>query len=98
MQIKRDLVATIQGPGWSYGMCRVLITTTGEAAVFIPPGEAPAQTFTVTADTLQGGTGTTADGGTVKFRRRGASCSYRLAKCNTPTATLAGRWDSWLVS
>lgn len=98
MNIRRDMVATIQGPGWSYGMCRVLIAEDGQAAVFVPPGDKPVQTFTVVTESPAGGTGTTEDGNAVKFRRRGASCSYRLAKCNTPTSTLSARWNSWLLS
>jgi hypothetical protein len=66
--------------------------------VFVPPGQAPTQTFTVTLLTAGGGEGVTEDGSVVKFRRRGASCSYALAKCNTQTDTLMSRWQKWLAS
>lgn len=98
MEIKRDIVATIQGPGWSYGMSRVLIDKDGLAAVFVTADGPPAQTFTVVEDRPGGGVGKTDDGGVVKYRRRGSSCSYKLAKCQTSTKTLVGRWEAWLVS
>lgn len=103
MNITRDLIATVTGPGWSYGLARVLIDdSTNMAAVFVPPGSAPVQTFSVTQATVQGGTGTVtlADGsiGKVVFRRRGAGCSFALAKCQVSTLILSQRWQSAQVS
>lgn len=94
-EVQRDIIANVTGPGWNYGLARVLIDTEGNAAVFVPPGQVPVQTFTVNAGSNDSmGSGQTADGGQVSYRRKGASCSFSLAKCNAKTHTLAARWDA----
>jgi hypothetical protein len=98
MENHRDLVATVSGPGFGYGLARVLIDTEQNGVVFVPPGQVPVQAFKVKSLNAAGGEGILEDGGIIKFRRRGASCSYSLAQCNTKTATLMLRWEQWLAS
>lgn len=95
MKIVRDLVATISGPGLNYQICRLLIDEDLNAAAFVPDSEAPVLTFK-TAATGVAGTGTLPDGSVLTYKQRGASCSYKLAKCNVKTLTLADRWASSL--
>lgn len=93
-QITRDIIVTANGPGWSYGLARLLVAADGTASLWLPPGDAPVQTFRADMGTLNGvsGRGTTSDGGQVTFRRRGSGCSWALAKCRVATATLQQRW------
>lgn len=88
--IVRDIIATVTGPGFDYKTARVLFDDAGNAAVFIPPGAAPAVVFasSPSANQMQG----KSDDGTVFWKRKSASCSFPLAKCNTKTSTLAERW------
>lgn len=95
--IVRDIIANVIGPGWSFGLARVLIDSDGNAAVFVPPGNEPVQTFKVVVGTDAQGTGTDANGKQVTYRRRSSSCSFALAKCNTKTSVLTKRWDAVTV-
>lgn len=98
MKNQRDMVATVSGPGFNYGLARVLTDTEGNGVVFVPPAQVPVQAFKVQSINAAAGTGVLEDGGLIKFRRRGASCSYALAQCNTKTETLMLRWEQWLAS
>lgn len=92
-KIARDVIVTVQGPGWSYGIARLLIDDEGNAAVFVPPATGPVQVFQTQVTSAARGTGLTGDGGEVKWRRRGAGCSFQLAKCRIDTAGLVSRWN-----
>lgn len=91
--ITRDIIATVTGPGWNYGIARILIDDQGNAAVFVPPAvNGPVQTFAVAQTLPSRGTGLTEDGGQVTWRRRGSGCSFKLAKCHMTTSQLSPHW------
>lgn len=93
--ITRDFVARVNGPGWDYGLARILIDDQRNAAVFVPPAtNGPVQLFVADTFNPASGTGVTADGGRVSYQRRGAACSFALARCNVTTTTLTTRWDA----
>lgn len=95
MKIVRDIVATVTGAA-SYQICRLLIDEEHNAAVFIPDQDSPVLTFKANSASVVG-SGTLPDGSVVGYKQRGASCSYKLAKCNVKSMTLATRWANSLV-
>ena len=97
MNVTHDLIAAVQGPGWKYGLSRILIDEDKNGVVFIAGSEEPFATFTVDVLSTSRGTGTSADG-EIAWRRRGSSCQYKLAKCKVSTQTITGWWESSLTS
>lgn len=97
MEIKHDLIASVVGPGWKYGLSRILIDENDRGAVFVAGSQEPIAEFDVTAFSTSRGTGTTVDGenGEVTWRRRGSSCQYKLAKCKVSTATMQSWWETY---
>ncbi len=93
MTISHDLIAAVTGPGWKYGLSRILINEAGEGAVFIAGSHEPFVEFTAGTVTASRGSGTT-DAGEITWRRRGSSCGYKLAKCKVSTATMELWWTS----
>lgn len=93
MNVTHDLIAAVQGPGWKYGLSRILIDDAGNGAVFIAGSQKPFASFTVTQTQTSRGSGMTADG-EVTWRRRGSSCQYKLAKCKVSTATMTSWWEA----
>lgn len=93
--IVRDVIAQVQGQGWAFGLARILIDSEGNAAVFVPPGNEPVQTFRFTAGSDMAGTGEDSDGNRVTYKRRTTSCGFALAKCHFKTQILTDRWDSF---
>lgn len=91
MNVTRDLIAAVAGPGWKFGLSRILIDDAGNGAVFIAGSQEPHATFTVTSVSTSKGRGETADG-EVTWRRRGSSCQYKLAKCKVSTETMKSWW------
>lgn len=96
--ITRDLIVSITGPGWNYSQARMLTDSNGNVALFagrtVGP---PVQTFTLASANVpptHGALDLADDGGRVQYRRRGASCSWKLAKCNCTTDTLAKQWGA----
>lgn len=94
MNITHDIIAAVTGPGWKYGLSRILINDEGEGAVFIAGQDEPFAYFTVDTITASRGTGITSDAGNIVWRRRGSSCQYKLAKCKVSTETMKSRWES----
>lgn len=92
MKITHDIIAAVVGPGWKYGLSRILVNEDGEGAVFVAGSEKPHAEFTVSGVSTSRGTGQTADGGEIKWRRRGSSCQYKLAKCKINTETMTSWW------
>lgn len=94
MEIKHDLIASVVGPGWKYGLSRILIDENDRGAVFVAGSQEPIAEFDVTTFSTSRGTGTT-EGGEVTWRRRGSSCQYKLAKCKVSTATMQSWWETY---
>ena len=92
MKITHDIIAAVVGPGWKYGLSRILVNEDGEGAVFVAGSEKPHAEFTVSGVSTSRGTGQTADGGEITWRRRGSSCQYKLAKCKINTETMTSWW------
>lgn len=92
MNVTHDLIAAVTGPGWKYGLSRILMNDEGEGVVFIAGSEEPYASFTVQNSSTSRGAGRTADGGEIKWRRRGSSCQYKLAKCKVSTEQMTQRW------
>lgn len=92
MTVTHDLIAAIQGPGWKFGLSRILIDDQGNGAVFIAGSEEPYVEFTDAKIATARGTATV-EGGEIQWRRRGSSCQYKLAKCKVSTATLEEWWE-----
>lgn len=92
MNVTHDLIAAVTGPGWKYGLSRILMNDEGQGVVFIAGSDGPYAFFTVQNSTMSRGTGITEDGGEIKWRRRGSSCQYKLAKCKVSTETMTQRW------
>lgn len=97
MDVTHDIIAAVTGPGWKYGLSRILIDSDGNGAVFIAGSQEPFASFTVVGVSTSRGTGTTADGGEVTWRRRGSSCQYKLAKCKVSTETMKSWWTASLA-
>ena len=96
MNVTTDIIAAVQGPGWKYGLSRILIDDNDNGAVFIAGSQEPFATFTVNTLSTSRGTGTT-DEGDLSWRRRGSSCQYKLAKCKVSTATMTSWWEASLA-
>lgn len=92
MKITHDIIAAVNGPGWKYGLSRILIDDEGNGVVFIAGSQEPFATFTAVTVATGKGTGTTEDG-EITWRRRGSSCQYKLAKCKVSTKTITGWWE-----
>lgn len=92
MKITHDIIAAVVGPGWKYGLSRILVNEDGEGAVFVAGSEKPHAEFSVSGVSTSRGTGQTADGGEITWRRRGSSCQYKLAKCKINTETMTSWW------
>src|SRR5262245_23576847 len=95
MNVTHDLIAAVTGPGWKYGLSRILLNDEGQGVVFVAPNEPLAQ-FTVRNSRTSRGAGYNEDG-EITWRRRGSSCQYKLAKCKIPTATMTGWWEDYLA-
>lgn len=93
MNVTHDLIAAVTGPGWKYGLSRILIDSEGNGAVFIAGSQIPFASFTVSSVSTSRGTGTNESGG-ITWRRRGSSCQYKLAKCKVSTQTMTSWWMS----
>lgn len=91
MNVTHDIIAAVVGPGWKYGLSRILIDDTGAGAVFIAGSQKPFAEFTVNVVSTSRGTGSN-DDGEISWRRRGSSCQYKLAKCKVNTATMEQWW------
>ena len=96
LEVKHDLIASVSGPGWKYGLSRVLIDSEDRGVVFVAGSEVPIAEFEVNTLSTSRGTGTT-EGGEVTWRRRGSSCQYKLAKCKVSTATMTSWWEDFLA-
>lgn len=95
MKIVRDIVATVTGAA-NFQICRLLIDDENNSAIFVPEQNEPVLLFKANSTSVIG-SGVTPDGEVVGYKQRGASCSYKLAKCNVKTMTLAQRWAASLV-
>lgn len=93
MTITHDIIAAIQGPGWKYGLSRILVDEDDNGVVFIAGSQEPFAEFTVNTVSTSRGTGTS-DEGDISWRRRGSSCQYKLAKCKLSTETMASWWGA----
>jgi hypothetical protein len=91
MNVTHDLIAAVTGPGWKYGLSRILLNDEGEGVVFIAGSEAPFASFTIQNSSTSRGAGFN-DEGEIKWRRRGSSCQYKLAKCKVSTEQMTQRW------
>ena len=91
MAVTHDLIAAVTGPGWKFGLSRILIDDEGNGAVFITGSEKPFTEFTAVKVQTSRGTGTN-DEGEISWRRRGSSCQYKLAKCQVSTETMESWW------
>lgn len=93
MNITHDLIAAVQGPGWKYGLSRILIDDQNRGVVFIAGSEEPFAEFTATSVATNRGAGAM-EGGSIEWRRRGSSCQYKLAKCKVSTQTMTSWWEA----
>lgn len=91
MNVTHDIIAAVSGPGWKYGLSRILINDEGVGVVFIAGSDEPLASFTVQNVSTSRGTGFN-DDGEITWRRRGSSCQYKLAKCKVSTETMKSRW------
>lgn len=91
MNITHDLIAAVTGPGWKFGLSRILINDQDEGVVFIAGSKVPHAYFTVDEVKASRGNGTSEEG-QISWRRRGSSCQYKLAKCKVATTTLEEWW------
>jgi hypothetical protein len=91
MNVTHDLIAAVTGPGWKFGLSRILINDEGEGVVFIAGADAPHAAFAVNEVKSNRGSGTSEEGD-ITWRRRGSSCQYKLAKCKVSTETMTQRW------
>ena len=95
MYVTHDLIAAVSGPGWKFGLSRILLNDQGMGVVFIAGSTVPYASFTVKNSSTSRGVGVT-EGGDVTWRRRGSSCQYKLAKCKVSTATMTSWWEDSL--
>lgn len=91
MNVTHDLIAAVTGPGWKYGLSRILMNDEGQGVVFIAGSDGPYASFTVQNSSTSRGAGFN-DDGEIKWRRRGSSCQYKLAKCKVSTEQMTQRW------
>lgn len=96
MNVTHDLIAAVTGPGWKFGLSRILLDDEGNGVVFIAGSETPHATFTVDDVKTARGVGHN-DDGEITWRRRGSSCQYKLAKCKVSTATMTSWWEAFLA-
>jgi hypothetical protein len=47
VDVTHDLIAAVTGPGWKFGLSRILIDSEGNGAVFIAGSQEPFALFTV---------------------------------------------------
>jgi len=95
MNVTHDIIAAIAGPGWKFGLSRILINDEGEGVVFVSGSQNPYAAFAVKTVSTSRGTGVNEDG-EIKWRRRGSSCQYKLAKCKVSTETMTSWWTASL--
>ena len=93
MNVTHDIIAAVQGPGWKYGLSRILIDDEGNGVVFIAGSQEPFAEFTAGSVSTSRGQGTMEDG-EITWRRRGSSCQYKLAKCKVSTVQMTARWSA----
>jgi hypothetical protein len=91
MNVTHDLIAAVTGPGWKYGLSRILLNDEGEGVVFIAGQTEPLAAFAVDDVRQSRGSGTS-ESGSITWRRRGSSCQYKLAKCKVNTEQMTQRW------
>jgi hypothetical protein len=91
MNVTHDLIAAVSGPGWKYGLSRILLNDEGEGVVFIAGQTEPLAAFMVDDVRQSRGRGTSEEG-EITWRRRGSSCQYKLAKCKVSTEQMTQRW------
>jgi hypothetical protein len=91
MNVTHDLIAAVTGPGWKFGLSRILLDDEGNGVVFVAGSEEPYASFTVKNSSTSRGAGTNEDG-EITWRRRGSSCQYKLAKCKVSTEQMTQRW------
>jgi hypothetical protein len=96
MEVTHDLIAAVSGPGWKFGLSRILMDSAGNGVVFIAGSQEPFATFTVDETTTSRGKGHN-DDGEITWRRRGSSCQYKLAKCKVSTATMTSWWETFVA-
>jgi len=96
MNVTHDLIAAVTGPGWKFGLSRILINDEDEGVVFIAGSQEPFAAFAVQHITTGRGTGVSEEGD-IKWRRRGSSCQYKLAKCKVSTETMTQWWEASLT-
>lgn len=96
MKVTHDLIAAVTGPGWKYGLSRLLINESGEGVVFIAGSNVPLAHFSAVDVRPNRGRGESAEGD-ITWRRRGSSCQYKLAKCKVSTATMTQWWENSLA-
>lgn len=97
MDVTHDIIASVTGPGWKYGLSRILINSEGEGVVFIAGSQTPFASFTVQNVSTGKGSGFN-DDGNITWRRRGSSCQYKLAKCKVSSETMTQWWTDSLES
>ena len=97
MNVTHDLIAAVTGPGWKFGLSRILINDEDEGVVFVAGSEEPYAAFAVQNVTTGRGTGVSEEG-PITWRRRGSSCQYKLAKCKVSTETMTQWWDASLAA
>jgi len=95
MNVTHDLIAAVSGPGWKFGLSRILLNDQGLGVVFIAGSTDPYASFVVKNSSASRGTGVMEEG-EVTWRRRGSSCQYKLAKCKVSTETMTSWWDESL--
>jgi hypothetical protein len=95
MNVTHDIIAAVIGPGWKYGLSRILLNDQGLGVVFIAGSQEPFASFAVKNSSTSRGTGVT-EGGEITWRRRGSSCQYKLAKCKVSTDTMTEWWTNSL--
>lgn len=96
MEVTHDLIAAVSGPGWKFGLSRILLDAEGNGVVFIAGSETPYATFTADKVMTSRGVGHN-DDGEITWRRRGSSCQYKLAKCKVNTATMTSWWEKFVA-
>lgn len=96
MEITHDLIAAVTGPGWKFGLSRILVNDEGEGVVFIAGSQEPFAAFAMGEFRGARGKGESEEG-PITWRRRGSSCQYKLAKCKVSTETMKGWWEASLA-
>jgi hypothetical protein len=94
MEVTHDLIAAVTGPGWKFGLSRILMDAEGNGVIFVAGSQEPFATFTADSVSTSKGKGHN-DDGDITWRRRGSSCQYKLAKCKVSTATITSWWEAF---